>query len=192
MLMAFSRRSRHGARIPVFLLALFVLGLTACTPAFNWREVRPEGLGFVVLLPDRPASLSREIELDGVTVTMTMTGARIDRSLFTVGMVELPPTALEHADRALAAMRAGMLRNIGAQRADERTVKLSVADPSGRVLERQPGVRLEASGTVNRQTVRMTAVFVARGPRLWQVVAIEPEGRADQAATMIDSFRLLE
>jgi hypothetical protein len=173
-------------------LALFVLSLTACTPAFNWREVRPEGLGFVVLLPDRPASLSREIELDGVTVTMTMTGARIDRSLFTVGMVELPPTALEHADRALAAMRAGMLRNIGAQRADERTVKLSVADPSGRVLERQPGVRLEASGTVNRQTVRMTAVFVARGSRLWQVVAIEPEGRADQAATMIDSFRLLE
>jgi len=173
-------------------LTAFVFCLTACTPAFNWREVRPEGLGFAVLLPDRPASLSREIELDGVPLTMTMTGARIDHSLFTVGTVQLPPTALEHAERAVAAMRAGMLRNIAAQRSDERAISLSVTDLSGRVSERQAGVRLEASGTVNRQAVRMTALFVARGPRLWQVVAIEPEGRADQAATMIDSFRILE
>jgi hypothetical protein len=192
MLMAFFSRFRHGARIPVLLLTAFVLCLTACTPTFNWREVRPEGLGFAVLLPDRPASLSREIDLDGVPLTMTMTGARIDHSLFTVGMVELPPTALEHAERAVAAMRAGMLRNIAAQRSEERAISLSVTDPSGRVSERQAGVWLEASGTVNRQAVRMTALFVARGPRLWQVVAIEPEGRADQAATMIDSFRILE
>jgi hypothetical protein len=85
---------------------LVLAGLVAaCSPEFNWRETRSPEQGFSVLLPARPASMSREIDLDGLRVVMTMTGARVDRALFTVGAIRLEapaadPAADRTADRA--------------------------------------------------------------------------------------------
>jgi hypothetical protein len=71
-------------------------------------------------------------------------------------------------------------------------VVVSVLDGTGRVTHRVPAVRVDARGTVSGQPVRMAAVFVARGARLWQAVAMEPVEARDEAATLLDSFRLLE
>jgi hypothetical protein len=163
-----------------------------CTPRFNWREIRPEGQGFVVLMPERPASLSREISLDGLTVTMHMTGARIDRHLFAVGHVVVDAADPAVPTRALVAMRADLLRNIAAASAIERPVSLAVVDLSGRETGRQAALRVDARGQVGGQPVRMRALFAERGGRLWQAVAIEPEARTAEADTMLDSFRLTE
>jgi hypothetical protein len=163
-----------------------------CTPRFNWREIRPEGQGFAVLMPERPASLSRDISLDGLTVTMHMTGARIDHNLFTVGHVVVDAADPAVPTRALAAMHAGMLRNIAAPAASERSVSLAVVDPSGREVGRHPALRVDARGQVGGQPVRMQALFAARGVWLWQAVAIQPEARFAESETMLDSFRLTE
>jgi hypothetical protein len=183
--------SRVAARRFFWLTAL-ILMLTGCSPTFNWREIRPEGQRFAVLMPARTAEMSREIDLDGLRVTMAMTGARVDASLFTVGAIELSQEAAGQRDRALTAMRVGMLRNLAASSPVERAIQIPVIDASGQRVGQASGLRVDARGQAGGRPVKMTAIFVARGERLWQVVAIEPESGGEPSATMIDSFRLLE
>ncbi len=184
-------RSGRGLGLAL-LIGIILLVSIGCAPRFNWREVRPEGQGYLVLMPDRPASLSRAIELDGLTLTMDMTGARVDTSLFTVGRVVLATGDPERPARVLAQMRSGMLRNIGASASVERATSVMVVDASGRSLGREPALRIEAKGLVGGQAIRMLALFVARGEQLWQVVAMGPENRVAESETLLDSFRLME
>ena len=47
------------SRFPVFFAAALAAGLAlaGCSPAFNWREVRPENTHLQVLLPCNPYSI---------------------------------------------------------------------------------------------------------------------------------------
>ena len=54
--------------------AIFIAG-TGCSPNFNWREVQGTEPSYTVLLPAKPSSHSRVVDLDGLKVTMTMTAA---------------------------------------------------------------------------------------------------------------------
>ncbi|HEU0204031.1 MAG TPA: hypothetical protein VFR86_26785, partial [Burkholderiaceae bacterium] len=40
-------------------LALLAAALAACSPTFNWREVRASDGAFVVALPDKPQRVTR-------------------------------------------------------------------------------------------------------------------------------------
>ncbi|MBU6187733.1 MAG: hypothetical protein KGR68_00320 [Betaproteobacteria bacterium] len=173
---------------------LALAGLSAaCSPEFNWRETRSLEQGFSVLLPGRPASMSREIDLNGLKVDMTMTGARVDRALFTVGTVRLeaaPDMAATHA-KALSAMRVAMLRNLGAEPQPGVPVRVGLVDLSGTAKGAVDAIAVEARGQVTGEPVIMQAVFVAHREQLWQAVAIVAPAQAQQARTMLDSFRLL-
>ena len=70
-----------------FKLAAVALALTlaACSPKFDWREVRGSEAPFSILLPAKPASISRELKLDGVLLKMQMTAADVDGISFAVG-----------------------------------------------------------------------------------------------------------
>lgn len=167
--------------------------LAACSPEFNWRETRSLEQGFSVLLPGRPASMSREIDLDGLKVDMTMTGARVDRALFTVGVVRLeaaPDMAATHA-KALSAMRVAMLRNLGAEPQPGVPIRVGLFDLSGTSKGAVDAIAVEARGQLTGVPVVMQAVFVAYREQLWQAVAIVAPAQAQQARTMLDSFRLL-
>jgi hypothetical protein len=194
---------------------LVLAGLVAaCSPEFNWRETRSPEQGFSVLLPARPASMSREIDLDGLRVVMTMTGARVDRALFTVGAIRLEapaadPAADRTADRAadraadpaadlaathakaLSAMRVAMLHNLGAEPQPGVPVRVGLVDLSGTARGAVDGTAVEARGLMAGEPVVMQAVFVAYREQLWQAVAIVAPAQVSQARTMLDSFRLL-
>lgn len=183
---------RRAIRCLLGWLALSGL-LAACSPEFNWRETRNLEQGFSVLLPGRPASMSREIDLDGLKVDMTMTGARVDRALFTVGVVRLeaaPDVAATHA-KALSAMREAMLRNLGAEPQPGVPTRVGMFDLSGSSKGAVDGIAVEARGQVTGEPAVMQAVFVAYREQIWQAVAIVAPAQAQQARTMLDSFRLL-
>ena len=165
--------------------------VSACSPEFNWREARSIEQGFMVLLPGRPASMSREIDLDGLRVTMTMTGARVDRALFTVGAVQLDSDDAALRDRALSAMRIAMLRNIGAEPRAGAAMRVGLIDGAGASLGAVDAIAVEAQGTASGEPVVLQAVFAARRDRLWQAVAITPPAQSAQARTMIESFKVI-
>ena len=59
------RLATVGARsVTVGVGGLALSGLVGCTPALDWREVRPVA-GVVALFPCKPTSLTRELRLAG-------------------------------------------------------------------------------------------------------------------------------
>ena len=170
-------------------LAAFVAG---CSPEYDWREIRPAEGGFAVLLPGKPASMSRPIDLDGMKVTMTMHGAKVGSTTFTVGWADLPDAADATRERAVAAMRTAMVRNLAGSETSSAPVALPVTDAAGARRGTHPAQRVDASGSVSGQPMAMLAGFTARGGRAWQYVVMGPMPDAAQAATFLDSFRLVE
>jgi hypothetical protein len=201
-----------GAVLPratPFAVAMLSAALfAACSPSYNWREVRGGSDAFVVLLPDKPAHMTRDIKLDTTDVRMSMHGARVAESTFTVGVVRLASDGAAERDAALAAMRTAMTRNIaGTERrsqavmvpvlpAKPATVQTAapVAQPKAPAVAKAiaPGHEVEVDGRVGTRNVRMIARFVGHGPFVYQAVAMGPELDPAQARTFLDAFALEE
>ena len=83
--------------------------LSACTPTYNWREVRPEGSGVVLMMPCKPDSHARRVRLaggdDGVHVFHAGTATGSGGQVLSAGGRVLCVTALGESAR-LAQQRA--------------------------------------------------------------------------------------
>ncbi|HYD95127.1 MAG TPA: hypothetical protein VEC01_07370 [Noviherbaspirillum sp.] len=162
------------SRLPFSLAgAACALLLAACSPKFDWREVRGGDAPFIVLLPAKPASHTRTIDLDGVKVAMTMTAAEVDGVTFAVGSAEMQDAA--QAQQALAAMKTALVRNIGGSITQEKTAGPATID-------------VEAKGAQARVLI---ARFAARDKRIYQAVMLGNEKAIsrDAADTFFTSFK---
>lgn len=175
------------------MAALCGLVLIGCAPRFDWREVRPPGAGFVVALPEKPQTVTREVAFDGHPVPMSMTSTGVGPTLFAVGVADLPGAAVapQQVEATLAWFRDGLLRNVGAT-----LVRSEPAPPLPGIRSRTPqaAIAVEARGRPRadgRPTV-LAARFYVVDDRLYQLVAFGAEGEIPPAAleTFFDSFRL--
>lgn len=163
--------------------AACALLLAACSPQYDWREVRGAGAPFTIVLPGKPASHTRAINLDGLPVTMMMTAAEVDHVTFAVGTAELPDGA--QAEKALGAMKIALVRNINGTLVREKPVTAGG----------MPAIEIEASGPAAAHTDGrprlLLARFVARGNSVYQLVVVggdKPEVR-DAADIFLTSFK---
>jgi hypothetical protein len=162
-----------------FHLPLLLLcgALSACNPTYNWRDYASPDAPYRVMFPDKPAKHTRMVDLDGTAVSMTMTAAEVEGTMFAVGSADTADAA--HAQAAVAAMKTAMLRNIDARVTHEQTL---------------PGPALEvvADGGRGARPLHMVARFQARGKRIYQVVAIGPADHMvpEQVDQFMSSFAL--
>lgn len=157
-----------------------MLALSACSPRFDWREVHGVRVPFSVLLPAKPTSSSRQVDLAGMPVTMTMTAADVDDVVFAVGSAELPDAAA--AVRALEAMKAGLARNVGG------TIRRESVSSGGTVID------LEAAGTPgngDEQPRLLIARLIAVDQRVYQLAVAGKEKAVSReaAGTFLASFK---
>ncbi len=145
-------RSFYGG---LCLLSMVVL-TAACTPTYDWRDVRGTAAPFTVLLPSKPSIHARPVNLGGIQADMTMTAAEVDDVTFAVGTAELPDAA--QAQAALLVMKNTMVSNIGGVVSREKT-------QLGATLST---IELEAKGKANDLHAR----FIARDRRVYQVIVI--------------------
>jgi hypothetical protein len=182
--------------------ALFTaIALSACTPSYNWRESfvidkvasdKTEGPRFAkVLLPGKPATMERSIQLGMITVKMTMMGAKVEDTTFTVAHATLPNADPQTQATALAAMRLQMVRNIQGSETATSEVPISIVDDSGRSVGTRTAQIIQAKGGVKGQVLLMQAGFVADANRVYQWIALGPKLDPDQTKTFIQSFRLM-
>jgi len=181
----------HPRLRPVFAL-LGCAALVACTPRYDWREIRAGEDRFVAMMPAKPARMTRAIDLDGMKVSMTMHGARVDDVAFTVGAVELPDASVAVREQAIAAMRMAMVRNIGGREREAKAVTVPVVDAGGAARGTAPGWRIEATGRAGDREVALLAVFASRNGRAWQAVVVGPSPDREQAAMFLDGFRVTD
>jgi hypothetical protein len=159
--------------------AALVFLLLACTPKFDWREVRGTGAPYSVMLPAKPASQARPINLDGVQVLMTMTAAEAGDLTFAVGTAELPDPAA--AQSALAAMKTALVRNIRGTIRHEKTLSVDTASAAIEIDAAGP-----ASAATSDQPRVLVARFIAKDRRVYQLVVTGSERAVSQEA--IDTF----
>jgi hypothetical protein len=159
-----------------------MLGLPACSPSYNWREVRGAEAPFVVLLPGKPSTHSREVNLDGIRVTMTMTATEVGGATFAVGGAQLPEPAL--VQPALNAMKTALVRNINGTVTHEK----AAAATHGAL----PATTIEAAGSAGGdKVILLFARFAAHDRRIYQAIVVGPEKAIsrDAVETFLTSFK---
>lgn len=181
-----ARRAVVGA-----LLAPGLAGIVGCSPEHDWREIRSEDAAVVVMLPAKPARMTRPINLDGLRIDMTMIGAEVRGIAYTVGAIELPDDADATRERALAAMRVAMVRNIGGTERAARPVAVARIDPGGGARGTIAGVEIEAGGRMREREVTLIARFVGVGRHAWQAVVLGDRPERELASQFLDSLKVM-
>lgn len=175
--------------LPTILAGLLAAGLiTACNPKFDWRDYRSPDAPYAVLFPGKPATQTREVNLDGQQVKMNMAAAEVDGITFAVGSAELPDAA--KAQAAIVAMKTAMLKNLGATVTKEKSAAAAAAGGSG--ASQQTSIEIEAKGSRNGEPMLLLGRFVAKDKRVYQVIVIGREKHLVQDAvdTFMTSFKL--
>lgn len=187
-------RKVHGLRLVLaaVLAAGFLLG--ACSPKFDWREVHGGDAPYTVLMPAKPDSSTREIDLGGVRAAMTMTGAEIDGATYAVGTARLPDAG--QALAALPVMRDTMVRNIGGKVRDPKTAPEAQKQAQEQAQKQaQAGntmLEVEAVSNAGGNVRVLHGRFIARGDRVYQAIIVGPENAVPPEAveTFLSSFRV--
>jgi len=188
----------EGPRLAALvLLAMLLTGLTACSPTYNWRDIRGPGGDYWVQLPARPSVLTRRIYLEGLEVEMTMQGAKVNDNVFTIGLVPLPSPSAEAAglspERILAAMREQMLRNIGASPATpSSSVAVDLVDRDAKKIGKTQLQAVSASGSGRHAAMRLHGRFGNWQGHALQLVALGPDLDLEQVDHFLTSLRLVQ
>lgn len=151
---------RFAARVLVMVL---VLG--ACSPTYNWRELRLEGAPLLALLPCKPESAERQVPLthpDAAPTTLHMRSCEAGGQTFALAWARLTDITL--APAAVASWRAASLQSlrVPASQAVNADWPVSVA---GATMV----VGVQAAGFDHRgQPVQSRTVYFVRGNHVFQ------------------------
>jgi len=160
----------------------------ACSPTYDWRVVTNSASGYVVDLPAKPDADKRDIDIGGLTVPMRVQTAEAGGAVFVVGTIELPDDHADTQQKALAFLRDGLARNVGAPPAARGVDVPLAAGGSVRGVE----MRVTGAAGAQRQTRTIHARLVARGAHVYQVAIVaDREPAQEQVDQFFGSFKLL-
>lgn len=170
---------------PLVLCACLVAG--ACSPTFNWREMRPEGTPLQALMPCKPEAATRPAPLDGgVPVDLHMHSCDTGGLTFAVAWADLGD-----ATRVAGALKGWRRASLGALRVDPARAD----DPSIAWQASVPGAS-EAQGLTVQgsdhqgQPTRMRAVHFARGTQVYQAAVYGLAPADEVTAVFFDGLKL--
>ena len=161
---------------------LLVLGLLACSPTLNWREVRPDGVSLSMLLPCKPDRANKSVPLDGRDTVLSMTGCEAGGAMFALARADVGDAS--RAAQVLEQWQSLTLAHMRAPAAVTQNAQVVGAD-----AQPQP-VLVSARGShPNGQAVEGRALYFARGSQLFQAVVYAPRVSSEAAETFFSSFK---
>lgn len=111
----------HLARQPLFLRLVSVFAfslLLACSPSLNWRVVPNTDVGYAATFPDKPAQITRILDLIDLKVPLTLHAAQVDGLYFAVGTVPLQGDLAAKGPDLSQALAQALANNINAGKAE--------------------------------------------------------------------------
>ncbi|MFM0722171.1 hypothetical protein PQQ53_00575 [Paraburkholderia strydomiana] len=184
-----SWRQPRGRALIATTASALVLGvtLTACSPTFDWRTIMNNDNGYTVDFPAKPGNDQRPVQIGGTAMPMAMQTAEAGNAVFAVGTVLLPDDQEATQRAALAFLRDGLARNVGAA-PDAHAVQIPLA-AGGQVL----GLEMKLSGEAGSQH-EMRSVYArlaARGRHVYQAAIIADKPlQPEQVDQFFSSFKL--
>lgn len=159
---------------------LTLLGaLAACSPALDWREVRPAGDTLVALLPCKPERRVRELPLAGSPVAVEVLACTADGT--TWGLTSADVGDASRVAPALAALREARARNLGGREAAVRPQPIKGLP--------QPGLRFAVQGVrPDGEAVVEESLLFAQGTRVFHAAALGGRPPAAALETFFDNL----
>lgn len=156
--------------------------LASCTPALDWREVRPAGSGVVALFPCKPQQQTRQVRLGAQAVALTLHACKAGASTWALAIADLGDPAL--VAPALDELRAAAAQNLAAQQTRVLSLKVAGATPN------PSSRRVELTGRMpdGRVAHEQLAVFT-RGTFVFQATALGEALDAQATDTFFDNLR---
>jgi hypothetical protein len=162
------------------LVAAAVFALAACSPTFNWREVRPEGSALSLLLPCKPDRAEKTIPLGGRPSPMLLMGCDAGGATFAVAVTDVGDAARVPA--VLAEWQAATLANMKAGAPQVAPLKLKGAVQP--VLVTAQGRRADGSAVSGQ------AAYFAQGSQVFQAVMYAATPSPEVVETFFSSLKL--
>jgi len=160
------------------------MALIACSPAFNWRDVRLENSRLSLLLPCKPDKAQKTVPLGGQPTVLTMTGCDAGGATFAVAVADLGDAA--KVAPVLAQWQALSLANMKASPQATQLVALKLPGATSQA----PAVLVKAQGQrADGSAVTGQAAYFAQGSQVFQVVLYAREISPDVSETFFSSLK---
>ena len=201
-----SASARFPAPTLVFLL-VWTLVLAACSPTFNWRDVRPEHTRLSLLLPCKPDKAQKMVPLGGQPTALNLLGCDVSGATFAVAVADLGDLG-DRADAAQVANVLAVWQNLtlanmkaplpGAPSASpSEALSVSSAQLTQRLMLKVPGadlqpppVLLKASGRrADGTRVMGHAAYFSQGAQVFQVVLYADKISPEVSETFFSSLK---
>jgi hypothetical protein len=168
-----------GSRRAFFLL---LVALAACSPALDWRELRPAGTALQLQLPCRPASHERSLALAGTPVQLALYACNAGGQTWGLAAANLQDPA--RVGPALDELRRSGMANIGASAGSPLPLQVSGATPNER------SGRLALAGRLpDGQAVQMQLAVFTHGTQVFQATVLGPALPADATDNFFAALR---
>ncbi len=165
-------------------MGLSLLG--ACSPTFNWRDLRPDGTPLQALMPCKPELAERTVPLAGVPTLMHMHSCEAGGQTFAVAWADAAEEA--RVTEILAGWRAGSLAAI---RVDPATAADANTGWPVRVQGAQQLQGLQASGQDPQgRNTQMRGAYFAKGTLVFQAAVYGPTLSEEVLTTFFEGLRL--
>ncbi len=180
------RQTRTRTLSIAAVAALLTLVLTACSPTFNWREVRPDNTRLSVLLPCKPDKAQKIVPLGGQPTVLARLGCDAGGATFAVAVADLGDAA--KAAPVLAQWQSLTLANMKADPGVTKVVPFKLPGASAEsapLLVNALGQRADGAAVMGR------AAYFAQGSQVFQVVMYAGTTKRDggpQAVEVAETF----
>lgn len=157
--------------------------VAGCSPALNWRDVRPEGSDLQALFPCKPSGPTRKVPLAGAEVAMTILACDAAGMTFALTVTDVgDATRVGPALDALAQLAAGNLQATEPAATSALQVPGSTPHAESRRL-RLAGHRPDGSA------IEAHAVLFSRGTHVYQATVLGTRTPAEAVDTFFGSLR---
>lgn len=174
---------RFQWRLPLLATLLGgALALGACAPALDWREIRPSGAALVAMLPCKPSTFERQVQLAGTKVALGLQACTAGSATWAIAWADVGDPAIVGA--ALRELQASARANLGAQPGRSLPLAPPGATPNPATAREALTGRLPDGKSVEEQV----AVFT-RGTQVFQATVVAPRIDTDAADTFFASLR---
>ncbi len=172
-------------RFSAVLLAAAAL-LSACSPALDWRDVRPKDVNILLTYPCKPDQIAQDVVLADQKIKMSMTGCVADKMTFALAHAHLPNPAL--AAKALAQLHQAAVGNVHGKVTASSAAALKNATPG---LPDSLDLKIDGQ-TPDGKPVRERVLLFSQGSDVFQVTAFAPTDvyKDEAAQTFAESVNL--
>lgn len=172
-------------RFSAVLLAAAAL-LSACSPALDWRDVRPKDVNILLTYPCKPDQIAQDVVLADQKIKMSMTGCVADKMTFALAHAHLPNPAL--AAKALAQLHQAAVDNVRGKVTASSAAALKNATPG---LPDSLDLKIDGQ-TPDGKPVRERVLLFSQGSDVYQVTAFAPTDvyKDEAAQTFAESVNL--